>query len=66
MRRNGDWARVWRLPVAAGVASALGLVAGLLLEGPADALAWAGLAVPILLSLPVLVRALLPRQPDRR
>ncbi|MGM0411799.1 MAG: hypothetical protein ACQERG_00615 [Pseudomonadota bacterium] len=58
MRRGGSWARVWRFPVLAGVLSATGLGAGLLFEGTADAVAWAGLAVPILLSLPVLFRAI--------
>jgi hypothetical protein len=57
MRRGGSRARVWRLPVLAGLFSATGLVAGLLLEGAADAAAWAGLAVPTLLSLPILFRA---------
>jgi len=57
---------VWRMPVVAGLASATGLVAGLLLEGAADALAWAGLAVPTLLSLPVLARALTRGQPTRQ
>lgn len=61
MRRPGIWSRRWRLPLVAGVASAIGLVAGLLLEGAGDALAWAGLAIPLLLSLPVLWRAVAGR-----
>lgn len=39
--------RVWLWPTAIGIASLAGLLAGLLLNGWGDSLAWMGLGLPV-------------------
>lgn len=43
--------RVWLWPIVIGVLSLAGLIAGLVSEGIGDWLAWAGLGVPVMLSV---------------
>lgn len=42
--------RVWRIPLAISLVSAGGLLFALLGDGPADALSWAALLVPVAVS----------------
>ena len=39
--------RIWRAPVAIGLASAVGLVAALVADGWGDVLSWIGLGLPM-------------------
>ena len=39
---------VWRWPIASAAASMLALTAGLVYDGWGDAIAWAGLGLPVL------------------
>lgn len=39
--------RIWPVPIALGIASAIGLVAGLVSDGVGDVIAWVGLALPL-------------------
>lgn len=43
--------RVWRAPIALGVASAIGLAVALVAEGPWDHLSSAALAIPVVISV---------------
>ncbi|MBK3746337.1 MULTISPECIES: hypothetical protein [Stutzerimonas] len=43
--------RIWRWPVAIALASALGLIAGLVSEGAGDWLSWLALGLPTALGL---------------
>lgn len=45
-RRAGAWA-LWRWPVALGLLSAVGLLAGLVLDGWGDWLSWIALGIPV-------------------
>jgi hypothetical protein len=42
---------VWRAPVAIGVASSVGLVAGLVADGWGDVVSWIGLGLPLVVLL---------------
>ena len=42
-----SFARVWRWPIAIGVASTIGLVSALVGDGPWDLLSWIALGVPV-------------------
>jgi len=41
--------RIWLWPVVIALLSILGLIAGLVSEGPGDWLSWAALAVPVVI-----------------
>ena len=49
-RQDGSTARsrIWPMPIALGVVTLAGLVAGLVGDGVWDALAWTGLGLPML------------------
>lgn len=49
--------RLWLWPALIGAASAIGLMAGLVSDGPGDWLAWAGLGLPVAVGLSGLRRA---------
>lgn len=51
--------RVWTWPIAIGAVTAAGLVSGLVVDGPGDAGAWIGLALPL-----VVIGACLRRRKD--
>lgn len=58
-RRSGKHYSLWqvfRWPLLIGVASAIGLVSALLADGVWDALSWALLSLPLLVSLWYLLR----------
>ncbi|WPB56815.1 hypothetical protein [Xylophilus sp. GOD-11R] len=48
--RGERWA-LWRWPLAMGVLSAVGLIAGLVWDGWGDWLSWAALGVPVVVML---------------
>lgn len=58
MTRFNRTGRVWGMPLVLGLLSAIGLVAALLADGLGDVLSWAALAVPTVMSIVVLLRAL--------
>ncbi len=58
-RRIGE--RIWLMPVAFGLVSALGLAAALLFGAWGNALSWLALTAVVATSLVVCVRALPPR-----
>lgn len=43
--------QIWGAPLAIGIASAVGLTAALLSDGPGDLLSWITLSVPVLVAL---------------
>lgn len=43
--------RVWHAPIAIGLATTVGLVAGLAGDGPWDAVSWVGLGLPVAVCL---------------
>lgn len=51
MRRAQSARQVWALPALLGLASAVGLVAGLVSEGVGDWVAWVALSLPLLAAL---------------
>lgn len=46
-RRRRFQASLWGMPIALGVVSAVGLIAGLVGDGAWDALSWLGLGAPV-------------------
>ncbi len=58
--------RVWPAPIALGVLSAVGLTAALLSDGLGDVLAWAALAVPVVVVTHYACRRAPSEQPTRQ
>ncbi|RMI00719.1 hypothetical protein [Stutzerimonas nitrititolerans] len=54
--------RIWLWPVVIALLSILGLVAGLVSEGPGDWLSWAALAVPVVIGCHGLARGRAAKQ----
>lgn len=58
--------RIWAMPIALGLISAVGLAAALLFDTRGNMLSWLALLAVAALSLLVCVRALSPRPSARR